>query len=439
MWGGPTTPFRKNFLPPSRLTIPPTPTTRTIPTIPTIPPSDHSDHSAHSDHSDHSDHSAVTLAGTPGSVLHVYIDRRSRQRPLESGKENALLNRCNLRIFFLVFLAVTIACDHPSPTNPITSLPPAEGRTGSAPFRMSFNTGHDGEPVFHGDYIVYSRLDETNNRDNDWCIAFLHRDSITLSPLTACPQGGGGNGIREAWIDPVFSPDGSQIAFFRTIGTAGAQRVAFDFDLMVGPALDPTAAERLLTFDGGIFEVNEPRTVRATRGRDLHWWDNETLIVLGGQVNFASGDTAFTSLGIASISVADADVTLLPVSPSVRLAMGQSGQAFAVDPPVDTNACTGTCPPRAILRITPTGAVDTITTISNLAVDDLDVSGNDIFLLSNNGVLRIDAATGEQSVFTLDIPENALAQSLAVSPAGFIAAQLLLAPAPSNIWLLRTP
>lgn len=139
--------------------------------------------------------------------------------------------------------------------------------------------------------MVFSRLEPARS-DGDRCIAFLPVIGGTLS-RTEC-AGAAADTVRHAWLRPVVSPDGTQIAYVAEESSA---------------LLTPVAPSRRKLLVAAIDNINQAivilNPINTTDGvvtdfRELEWADSEILRFIGGVGGFNrfTQDTVFSSLGL---------------------------------------------------------------------------------------------------------------------------------------------
>ncbi|HET7039154.1 MAG TPA: hypothetical protein VFH97_04660 [Gemmatimonadales bacterium] len=114
--------------------------------------------------------------------------------------------------FALFALFALFACSHGEPfaSAPPDSLGPF---TSTLPRPLTLNPAADVTPSAAGDTVVFSRQDE-GRPDGDYCLALLPLEGGTLYG-TRCAGGLEPDTVRDAWLNPVISPDRARLAYLR--------------------------------------------------------------------------------------------------------------------------------------------------------------------------------------------------------------------------------
>ena len=208
----------------------------------------------------------------------------------------------------LVLLLALAACEHTAPFEFEPELPLGPFDEGLLR-QLTFNPLEDRDPSGRGDIVVFSReepsavVTEDEPTDSDRCLAFLPADGGTLLG-TVCPAI---NDTDEAWIQPVLSPDGSQLAYVREAALPG--RTPFSRELVVAPFEAPERADVILRASYGL-----PDGRRANAFGQITWRDGETLRFLASDATFNGGtlEPVLTPVALVDADVTAGELTIVP-------------------------------------------------------------------------------------------------------------------------------
>ena len=202
----------------------------------------------------------------------------------------------NTRLALAFLVASLTACSHSEPFSiePNEPLGPFPRNPAMQTIQqLTFNRGDDRDPSVLGDVLVFSRL-EPARQDGDRCIAFM---PVAGGTLTRQVCGGEGivNSTRDAWLNPIVSPDGALIAYVSEQSSALFNvRVPSSRVLAAAPVDDIENTTELTASSISLAAgaVND--------FQDLQWVDATTVRFIGGTGGFNSltNDTTFASLGL---------------------------------------------------------------------------------------------------------------------------------------------